>query len=268
MKLTIFSTDKKKAGERELPSQFEEEYRPDLIKRVVQALQRAARQAYGSDPAAGFRHSVRISKRRKHYKTSYGHGISRVARKVHSHRGTRFNWVGAQNPQTVGGRRAHPPKAERIWEQKVNIKERRKAIRSAMSATLNKEIVVKRGHHVPGEYPFIVDKSIEGMTKTKEVRDVLRTLGFGEEFVRTEYLKVRAGIGKMRGRRYQRKKGVLLVVGGDCPLVRSASNIRGIDIVKAQELNAEYLAPGSQPGRVTVWTTHAVDVVEKENLFM
>ncbi len=268
MKLPIFTADKKNAGERELPQQFAEEYRPDMIKRIVEALQRAARQAYGSDPEAGFRHSVRISKRRKHYKTSYGHGISRVARKVHTHRGTRFNWVGAQNPQTVGGRRAHPPKAERIWEQKVNIKERRKAIRSAMSATLNKEVVVKRGHHVPKEYPFIVDTNVEQLTKTKEVRDTLHALGFEEELVRTNYLKVRPGIGKMRGRRYQRKKGVLIVVGGDCPLLRSASNIRGIDIVQAKELNAEVLAPGAQPGRVTVWTTHAVDVVEKEHLFM
>jgi len=268
MKLTIFSTDKKKAGEREVPHQFQEEYRPDLIKRVVQALQRAARQAYGSDPEAGFRHSVRISKRRKHYKTSYGHGISRIARKIHSHRGTRFNWVAAQNPQAVGGRRTHPPKAERIWEQKVNIKERRKAIRSAMAATLNKETVLKRGHHIPTEYPFIVDKAIESMTKTKDVREVLHALGFADELVRTEYHKVRSGIGKMRGRKYKSKKGVLIVVGGDCPLVRSASNIRGIDIVRAQELNAELLAPGSQPGRATVWTTHAVDVVEKEQLFI
>src|SRR3989338_9685068 len=144
MKIPLFGLDKKKSGDKELPGQFQEEYRPDLIRRAVHVLQTAARQPYGSHPDAGKRHSSRISKRRRNYRGCYGLGISRVNRKIHSRRGTRMFWVGTFSPQTVGGRRSHPPKAEKVLEQKINKKENQKAIRSALAATVNKVIVCKR----------------------------------------------------------------------------------------------------------------------------
>src|SRR3989338_1470831 len=146
MKLPTLDKNMNRKGDKELPSQFNESYRPDLIQRAVLALQSSARQRYGAKPLAGMRSSSRVSKRRRNWRGCYGFGISRVNRKILSHRGTRMHWVGAFTPQTVGGRRAHPPKAERIWDQKINDKERRKAIRSAMSATINKSLVEERGH--------------------------------------------------------------------------------------------------------------------------
>ncbi|MBI2669197.1 50S ribosomal protein L4 [Candidatus Woesearchaeota archaeon] len=267
MKLPIVDATRKKAGERELPAQFSEAYRPDLIKRAVLAIQSAARQRYGASPMAGLRHSVNVSKRRRDYKTSYGFGISRVARKVHSHRGTRMNWIGAFSPQTVGGRRAHPPKAIKIWEQKINDKERQKAIRSAIAATVNKTIVTQRGHKIPMEYPFLLPTSFEQLNKTKDVAKALLTLGFEQELQRGEVKKVRAGKGKWRGRRYHKKKSLLIVVGGKCPLLSSVRNIAGVDIVQVQSLNAELLAPGAMPGRATLWTESAVETLQKQKLF-
>src|SRR3989338_1849766 len=99
MKLNILNLQKSKVGQMDLPEQFKEEYRPDLIKRAVHALQSAARQRYGADPEAGFRHSSKLTKRRRKYRGCYGFGISRVNRKILSRRGTRFNWVGAFSPQ-------------------------------------------------------------------------------------------------------------------------------------------------------------------------
>src|SRR3990167_4557963 len=104
MKLSLFDAEKKIYGDKELPVQFSEEYRPDLIKRAVHALQSAARQAYGAYPEAGQRHSSETSKRRRKYRGTYGFGISRVKRKIHTRRGTRFFWEGSTTPQTVGGR--------------------------------------------------------------------------------------------------------------------------------------------------------------------
>ena len=128
MKLTIYNTEKNKAGEKQLPVQFGEEYRPDLIQRAVIAFESTARQLYGSNARAGLRKSARTSKRRRDYRTTYGYGISRVARKIFSRRGTRMSWAGASTPQTRGGRRAHPPKSEKILEQKINQKEKQKAV--------------------------------------------------------------------------------------------------------------------------------------------
>ena len=39
----------------------------------------------------------------------------------------------------------------------VNKKENRKAIRSALAATVNPEIVKGRGHKITDNYPFIID---------------------------------------------------------------------------------------------------------------
>ncbi len=268
MKLPIKNAQGTRTGEIQLPMQFQEEYRPDLIKRAVHALQSKARQPYGASPEAGLRHSHDVSKRRRDYKTSYGKGISRVARKVHVKRGSNLIWVGTFSPQTVGGRRAHPPKAEKIWAQKINQKENRKAIRSAMAATVSRKLVELRGHHLPTEYPFIVDGAVEEMRKTNEVEKLLAAFGFTAELERSAQKKVRAGKGKMRGRKYNKKKGPLIVVSKDCALQQAAGNIPGIDIVPVQALNAAVLAPGAFPGRVTLWTKGAITELEKNRLFL
>jgi len=49
-------------------------------------------------------------------------------------------------PNVVGGRRAHPPKIERDWKEKMNKKENKLARNSALAATADKEVVIKRGH--------------------------------------------------------------------------------------------------------------------------
>lgn len=268
MKLPIVNKENQKTGEKELPKQFNEEYRPDLIKRAVLSLQSKARQPYGAHPEAGKRHSAELSRRRRKYRGAYGYGISRVTRKILTRRGTRFYWVGAVSPGTRGGRRAHPPKAEKIWEQKLNKKENRKAIRSALAAVLNKEIVKERGHKTPDNYPFLIDKDIEQLTKTKEIKDFLKKLNLQEELQRSAVKKIRAGLGKIRGRKYQKKKGLLIVVGSICPLLKSAKNLPGTDIVQVTQLNAELLAPGTQPGRLTLFTENAINIMEKNKLFM
>jgi large subunit ribosomal protein L4e len=267
MKLPLLDGKKNKTGEQELPIQFSEEFRPDLIARAVHALQSAARQAYGADQEAGLRHSSKLSKERKHYRGCYGFGISRVNRKIMSRRGTRLNWVGAFSPQTRGGHQAHPPKSWKIWEQKINNKENQKAIRSALAATLNKSLVEKRGHKIPSEYPFIIDSSIEKCARTQDLTQQLIILGFEKELERANVRKVRAGVGKTRGRRYRQKKSLLIVVGSVSPLVKAAQNLPGVDVITVKALNAELLAPGALAGRATLWTKNAIETIAKNNMF-
>ena len=183
MKAKIKSMEGANSGEISLPEQFNEPVREDLIKRAVLAIQNNNRQAYGAKPGAGMRQHGKLSRRRKAYKSSYGIGISRVPRKIMSRRGRRFNWVGAVAPGMVGGRKAHPPKSEKVWEQKINKKERRKAIRSALSASVIKELVEKRGHFV-NDYPLIVETKAEDIEKTKDVLAFLKKIGLEKELER------------------------------------------------------------------------------------
>lgn len=267
MKLNIFNISKKKTGELNLPMQFNEEIREDLIRRSVLALKSNNRHPYGSMKEAGKRASSIISKRRRKYRGSYGFGISRTPRKILSRRGTRMYWVGAFAPNTVGGRRAHPPKAEKIVAQKLNKKEKKKAMRVGISATVISDLVKKRGHIVPEDYPFIIDTKFEELSKTKEVIGVLNAFGLGEELERAGKKNIRSGKGKLRGRKYQTAKGPLIVVSKKSNLVKSARNIPGIDVVNVKDVNVELLAPGNIPGRLTLWTTSAIEAMEKEKLF-
>ena len=200
---TITGTD---AKEITFPEQFKEFVRQDLIKRAVLSIQSNNSQPYGSFEEAGMQHVTKISRRRRNYKTSYGHGISRVPRKIMSRNGTRMNWVGALASGCVGGREAHPPKPYKVVAEKINKKEKRKAIRCALSASIQKELVEKRGHKVT-EYPLVIENKAENIEKTKDVILMLQKIGLTSELERASVKTIRAGKGKMRGRKYKKRKG-------------------------------------------------------------
>ncbi len=268
MKAEVLNLDGSKKGDVELPKQFLEEYRPDLIKRAVLSIQSHKRQAYGQSPESGLRPSAKTSKRRRAFRGSYGKGISRVPRKVFTRRGTQFNWEGAVAPGTVGGRRAHPSKAEKDWSLSINTTERKKAIRSAIAATTKKDLVEERGHRVGREVPIVVDAAAEGLKKAKDASALLSKLGMGDELKRLKEKKVRAGKGKSRGRRYRKKVGPLFIVSEKCELQKSAKNIPGAEVATVDSLNAELLAPGTHAGRLAIWSEKAIERLGKESLFI
>ena len=262
MELNVFNAKNEQVGKKKLPASFSEPVRADIIQRAAEVVQANARQPYGSDPRAGKKAAAKLSRRRRDYKGSYGKGISRVPRKTLSRNGTQMHWVGAFAPGMVGGRRAWPPQAKKDWSQSINDKERRKAIRSAIAATLDKKLVGAR-HKIPATYPFILDASFESMDSTKQIQTAFEKLSLGDELARTAETKIRSGTGKMRGRLHQKKVGPLVVVSGPCKLALSARNISGIQVVAANKLNARLLAPGSAPGRMTLFTSAAIDKMEK-----
>lgn len=264
MKSPLISLDGKKGKDVALPSQFSEPFRPDLIKKAVLVIQSHNVQPYGINPEAGKRASSYVSKRRHAYKTTYGRGQSRSPRKILTRRGLHMYYVGAFAPNTVGGRVSHPPKAEKIWARKMNPDERRKAIRSAIAATMNEILVKKRGHKAMS---VIIDSAFEDLKKTKDVEEVLKKVGMNEELERIGKKKIRAGKGKNRGRPYRKKKGPLFVVSQDCSLKYAAENLQGIDVCVVRELNTELLAPGTDAGRLTFWSEKALALLEKEKLF-
>ena len=260
-KLAIHNADNQKTGDVTLPGLFDEPFRPDLISRAVLSIEANGRQPYGAYPEAGRNSSSKLSRRRRDWKASYGHGISRVPRKIMSRNGTRMNWVGALAPGTVKGRRAHPPKMSKIWALDVSTHERKKATKSALAATLNVSIVKARGHHVPASFPFIIEDAFESLTTTKSVVLALEKLGFAEELQRTAS-STRAGRGKMRGRAKIVPRSVLFVINSPSSIVKAARNIPGIEVVLARNVNAKHLAPGCHPGRLTLYTKSAIAALE------
>jgi len=245
MMAKVLSLSGEVVEEIELPKVFEEEFRPDIIKRAVLAIQSHRRQPYGPNPLAGVDYAWE--------NWGPGYGYARVPRIKH---GSRAVVV----PQAVGGRRAHPPKPQRKWAEKINKKEMKKALRSAIAATANVELVKARNHLFEGELPKVVVNDIESIKKTKEVIEVFKAIGVYEDVERAKETKrYRAGKGKMRGRRYKMKKSVLLVVGRDDGILKAAKNLPGVDAVLVRNLNVELLAPGCHAGRLTVWSKSAIE---------
>jgi large subunit ribosomal protein L4e len=241
MQATIYDLDGDADDEVELPDVFETPYRPDLIKNAVLAAQANRKQDYGADEFAGLRTPAESQ--------GSGRGMAHVPQQDGRAR---------RVPQTVGGRPAHPPKAEKDPAPDVNDKERQKAIRSAIAATTDDELVAERGHEFDdeAELPVVVADDFEDLVKTQDVVDVLEALGIHADIERADERTVRAGQGTTRGRKYRTPTSILFVTSEEPS--KAARNLAGVDVTTAREVNAEDLAPGATAGRLTVWTESAL----------
>ena len=254
-----------------LPDAFSSDIRMDLIRSAVHSSRANRRQPYGHKehngkkaPQPGMKHSVEW--------WGKGRGVSRIMRKT----GQR---TGAQNPHTRGGRRAHGPKVDKDWSQKLNSKQRVAARDSASAASADPDIVSARGHRFDEgtNFPIIIDGYVESRQGSDEKYDVesiplqystrkfiamMEGIGLGEDLTRAKSGKtIRAGKGTMRGRKTRTPKSILLVVSNRDGLHKAASNVPGVDVVVAKDLCAEDLAPGGDPGRLTVWTKQAIEAM-------
>jgi large subunit ribosomal protein L4e len=55
--------------------------------------------------------------------------------------------------------------------------------------------------------------------------------------------------------------GPLIVIAEDKGIRKAARNLPGVTVRYVSKLNAEDLAPGTQPGRLTVWTKSAIEAL-------
>jgi len=247
-KVNVYGIDGAVKESVELPTVFDTPYRPDIIRKSFNVLHANKRQPYGADPLAGTKHATAS--------VGKGRGQSRVPRLTQGR-------TAALAPCVVGGRREHPPKAEQKLIEKINKKEKLLARNSALSATKDKEIVTKRGHAFNEKItlPIIVDDDFEKIKKTKDIITALEKIGIYDDVLRSVNGKhIRAGRGKTRGRKYRTPKSLLIVSTKDV-LEKSSNNLCGVDIAKPDQLNIEYLAPGGDAGRLTLFTKSALQQI-------
>ncbi|MBD3312094.1 50S ribosomal protein L4 [archaeon] len=245
--MNVNSLSGKKVKNISLPEQFQEPVRKDLIKRAYNALRTRESQSKGVSPSAGMRHAVDLKKRRRSYKAGMGIGRSRTPKKTHRRKGRQFTFIGTQAPFTKGGRKAHPPKSAKSHEEKINKKERRKAIRSAIS----------------GSKIMIIENKLESLDKTSKVIKALKDNGLEVKSKK----RLKKGKARLRGRGRTYSKNALLIVSKKCGLSNSGKNIPGVEVSLVNELNVKKLAPGAVPGRSTVWTEDAIKKM-KEGLYL
>ena len=249
MKAQVVNLQNEKTGEVEIPRVFNTPVRHDVIKRAVIALQSTRFQPQGRDSMAG--------KRTTAESRGTGHGMARVPRLKGGSRA-------AFGVSIVGGHQAFPPLSEKNIVKRINKKEKRFAIRSGIAATADMELVEKRGHKIQNleQLPIIVSDELEFLEKTKDVKEFLEALELWGDVERADRRKIRAGMGKMRGRKYKKGKGPLIVVGEDNGIGYAARNLPGVEVTDVYSLNAELLAPGAHPGRLVIWTQSAIEQLD------
>ena len=145
MKTSLLSVKGEKIKEIELPKLFSTFIREDIMKKVFEAEKKT--QPYSPNIKAGKKHSASgISRKLRHvWKSGYGHGRSRIPRKIMWRRGSQFYWIGAETSGTRGGRRAHPPKiASMLNEKKINKKELELAMKSGFASSVNEDKIKSR----------------------------------------------------------------------------------------------------------------------------
>jgi large subunit ribosomal protein L4e len=248
----IYNLQGKPTAKTTLPTVFATPLRPDVIKRAVLAIQSHKRQPQGRDPMAGKRTSAESR--------GTGMAIARVPRIKGGSGRAKFA------PSTVGGRQPQPPTAQKKIAKRIPKKEKQLALQSAIAATASKKTVAARGHAIEDvpQIPLIITDSIEELTKTNEVKETLEHLGVLPDVHRVQASrKIRAGKGKHRGRKMKQAIGPLIVVVKNQGLTKAARNIPGVHIVTVNDLNAELLAPGAHPGRLTLWTNGAIEQLNK-----
>ena len=260
MKIPVYDMTGKKTQDVEVATL--NTIRDDIFKKATLIENTWSRQGHGADPQAGKKQVINLSKRRRKLRTTYGRGMSRTPRKVMWSRGTQFSYRGAFAAMTVGGRKAHAPNANKNIYRGINNKEWQKALQNGFAASLDTSRITKLGQRVSSKYPFMLDDSCETVVmKTKDAKSMLETLELSNEVERTSEVKIRAGKGTMRNRRYKVKRGPLFVVSSsESPLFKALRNIKGFDVITPELLLVQDFGMSEKAGRQVIFTKSAYDM--------
>jgi len=256
-KITTYTTTGTKDGEIELPLIFSTPFRRELIHKACTNLTSHKFQPQGRHPSAG-QDVVADSN-----DPPTGQGVSRVARAQGGGGGRQGQ--GAEVASTRGGRQAHPPIVERVIYKRLNKKENKLALCSAIAATASKERIALRGHKIDGieSFPIIVTDDIESVSKTSEMNKVLDALKLTQDFERLQSRKPRSGQSRLRGRGKKIGKSVLFVTKDVSNISKAIGAIPGVEARNVKDLSVLDLAPGSDASRLTVYSKSAIEEIGK-----
>jgi len=180
-------------------------------------------------------------------------------------RPTAVGWPVAASPTL--GFFPHPRRLQiwRRWHRKINIKQKRYAVASALAASALPSLVMARGHKIDGvpEVPLVVSNAAEALSKTSAALALLRKIGAYADAAKSKDSKnLHKGKGKMRNRRYTQRRGPLVVYGNDLGIAHAFRNIPGVELAHVERLNLLQLAPGGHMGRFVIWTKAAFEKLD------
>jgi large subunit ribosomal protein L4e len=157
------------------------------------------------------------------------------------------------------------------WAVKLT-QNRRFATASALAASSVPALLLARGHQINSvpEVPLVISSEAfagAALVKTSAAHALLKVIGAGPDIAKvSKSRKIRAGKGKLRGRRHRQRRGPLVVydpVADGKELTRAFRNIAGVETSSVYALNLLQLAPGGHLGRFIIWTSSAFAALDK-----
>jgi large subunit ribosomal protein L4e len=130
----------------------------------------------------------------------------------------------------------------------MNRKEHLKALGSALAFSADRQSVCGRARSDIGvSLPVVLESGFEKLNKTKDVLRVMDALNLGR-FIE-------------KAKRNGTKSALIVVSEGHAN--RAGLNLPGVDVVKASSLTVKDLAPGTHPGRLTLFSESALPEIAK-----
>lgn len=254
--VSIHNVDGKALRVTALPKVFNAPVRQDLVNRIYSEVRKNRRMPHGVSEKAGHQTSAE----------SWGTGraVARIPRVRGG--GTHRSGQGAFGNMCRGG---HMFGAKKVWRRihrKVNVREKRYAVVSAIAASGSPALVMSKGHQINRirEVPLVVEDKLESVKKTKEAVAFLKKHKAWPDVVRVYKSRTnRAGKGKRRNRRKVHRKGPLVIYNKNEGLTLAFRNIPGVDTICVDKLNILKLAPGGRVGRFCIWTEGAIKMLDK-----
>lgn len=278
-----------------LPDAFASQFRPDLIRRAYTIVNSHRFQPKGVHPTAGMDNSA------DSFDPPTGRGRSRVARIKGDGAGGRGGEGAEVASTRGGRQAHPPRSNKRIHKRINRGERRlalRSAIAATAvrSVVEGRGHLVPAGRSLP----IVVSGELERIERASELAGVIGALGLRPDIGRLVRRRARSGRSALRGRSKKAGKSILFVVGGGenggsvpggadssapapdagpdtapgagpapppprapqpPPLLRAAGSIPGVDVVRAGDLSVLDLAPGSEQGRLVVYTPGALDVI-------
>ena len=245
-----------------VPAVFTSPIRPDIVQRVHTGMAKNKRQPYSVSEKAGHQTSAE----------SWGTGraVARIPRV--SGGGTHRAGQAAFGNMCRSGRMFAPTKIWRRWHVKISQGQKRYATCSALAASAAAPLLMARGHEVMtvAEVPLVIDSALfdaGSIARTAPALALLKAVGAGPDIEKAKHSKkLRAGKGKLRGRRHRQRRGPLVVYHPETDgreLVGAFRNISGVETSPVTALNLLQLAPGGHLGRFVVWTSAAFKALDE-----
>jgi len=260
--VTILSADGTASGATHpLPKVFTAPIRPDIVQTVHTGVAKNKRQPYAVSEKAGHQTSAE----------SWGTGraVARIPRV--SGGGTHRAGQAAFGNMCRSGRMFAPTKVWRKWHQKINLGQKRFATVSALAASSVPALLLARGHQVSTvpEVPLVINSEVfadAAIGRTSAALGLLKSVGASADIDKVKKSrKLRAGKGKLRGRRHRQRRGPLVVYDPEVDgkeLARAFRNIAGVETSSVFSLNLLQLAPGGHLGRFIIWTSAAFKALD------